>query len=157
MPRAYSEDLHRRIVADTNQELSIRVVAKQYSVSPSFVSKLTRVWRRKGSVASHQIGGYKQHALAEHAKSIRRQLAEQTDLTLVEVRDWAQTVLSVRVYRSAVDRFLRSLGYRYKKTLRASEQDVLMSPRPAQPGRSGNQPAIPHVWSFWMKRARRRT
>ena len=115
MPRAYSEDLRRRVVADTDQGLSIRAVAKKYSVSPSFVSKLTRVWRCEGSVASRQIGGYKRHALAEHAEAIRRQLAEQTDMTLVELRDWAQAVLSVRVHLSSVDRFLRSLGYRYKK------------------------------------------
>ena len=116
MPRAYSEDLRRRVVADTDQGLSIRAVAPKYSGSPSFVSKLTRVWRREGSVASRQIGGYKQHALAEYAEAIRRQLAEQTDMTLVELRDWAQTVLSVRVHLSSADRFLRSLGYRYKKT-----------------------------------------
>lgn len=114
MPRAYSEDLRRRVVADTDQGLSIRAVAHKYSVSPSFVSKLTRVWRREGSVASRQMGGYKRHALAEHAEAIRRQLAEQTAMTLVELRDWAQTVLSVRVHLSSVDRFLRSLGYRYK-------------------------------------------
>lgn len=115
MPRAYSEDLRRRVVADTDQGLSIRAVAQKYTVSPSFVSKLTRRWRREGSVASRQIGGYKRHALAEHAEAIRRQLAEQTDMTLVELRDWAQAVLSVRVHLSSVDRFLRSLGYRYKK------------------------------------------
>ena len=84
MPRAYSEDLRRRVVADTDQGLSMRAVAQKYSVSPSFVSKLTRMWRREGSVASRQIGGDKRHALAEHAEAIRRQLAEQTDLTWVE-------------------------------------------------------------------------
>ena len=115
MPRAYSEDLRRRVVADMDQGLSIRAVAQKYSVSPSFVSKLTRMWRREGSVASRQIGGYKRHALAEHAEAISRQLAEQTDMTLVELRDWAQAVLSVRVHLSSVDRVLRSLGYRYKK------------------------------------------
>lgn len=115
MPRAYSEDLRRRVVADTDQGLSLRAVAEKYSVSPSFVSKLTRVWRREGSVASRQVGGYKRHALAEHADAIRRQLAEQNGMTLVELRDWAQTALDVRVHISSVDRFVRSLGYRYKK------------------------------------------
>ncbi len=41
MPRAYSEDLRHRVVADTATGLSIRAVAAKYSVSPSFVSKLT--------------------------------------------------------------------------------------------------------------------
>ena len=41
MPKAYSEDLRRRVVADTDKGLSIRAVADKYSVSPSFVSKIT--------------------------------------------------------------------------------------------------------------------
>ena len=122
MPRAYSEDLRRRVVVDTDQGLSMRAVAEKYSVSFSFVSKLTRVWRREGSVASRQVGGDKRHALAEHADAIRRQLAEENGMTLVELRDWAQAALDVRVHRSSVDRVVRSLGYRDKKTLRASEQ-----------------------------------
>lgn len=115
MPRAYSEDLRRRVVADTDTGLSMRAVAKKYSVSPSFVSKLTRMGRREGSVASRRVGGYKRYALAGHADAIRHQLAEQNDLTLVELRDWAQTALDVCVHLSSVDRFVRSLGYRYKK------------------------------------------
>lgn len=115
MPRAYSEDLRRRVVADTDKGLSMRAVAEKYSVSPSFVSQLTRRWRREGSVASRQIGGYKRHALAEHADAIRRQLAEQNGMTLVELRDWAQAALDVHVHFSSVDRFVRLLGYRYKK------------------------------------------
>jgi len=115
MPRAYSEDWRRRVVADTDRGLSMRAVADTYSVSPSFVSTLTRQWRRERSVASRQIGGYKRHALAEHADAIRRQLAEQNGMTLVELRDWAQTALDVCVHLSSVDRFVRSLGYRYKK------------------------------------------
>jgi transposase len=114
MPRASSEDLRRRVVADTDQGLSLRAVAETYSVSPSFVSQLTRVWRREGSVASRQVGGYKRPALAEHADAIRRQLAEQNGMTLVEWRDWVQAALDVRGHLSSVDRFVRSLGDRYK-------------------------------------------
>lgn len=51
MPKAYSEDLRRRVVADTDKGLSIRAVADKYSVSPSFVSKITCLWRREGSVS----------------------------------------------------------------------------------------------------------
>jgi transposase len=47
MPRAYSEDLRRRVVADVDKGLSIRAVADKYSVSPSFVSKITCLWRQR--------------------------------------------------------------------------------------------------------------
>lgn len=56
MPKAYSEDLRRRVVADTDKGLSIRAVANKYSVSPSFVSKITCLWRQEGSVSPRRIG-----------------------------------------------------------------------------------------------------
>lgn len=115
MPRAYAEDVRRRVVADTDQGLSMRVVAEKYSVSPSFVSKLTRLWRREGSVASRQVGGYQRDARAEHADASRHHLAEQNGLTRGELRDGAQTALDVCAHLSSVDRFVRSLGYRYNK------------------------------------------
>ena len=67
MPRAYSGDLHRRIVADADKGLSIGAVADKYSVSPSFVSKITCLWRQEGSVSPRRIGGYRRHALQAHA------------------------------------------------------------------------------------------
>ncbi|MBN9132892.1 MAG: IS630 family transposase, partial [Nitrosospira multiformis] len=39
------------------------------------------------------------------------------------MRDWIEETLGTRVHISSVDRFIRSLGYNYKKTLRASEQE----------------------------------
>ncbi|SFU76252.1 helix-turn-helix domain-containing protein [Nitrosospira multiformis] len=51
MPRAYSEDLRRRVVADADKGLSIRAVADKYSVSPSFVSKITCLWRQDDEAA----------------------------------------------------------------------------------------------------------
>jgi len=58
MPRACSEDLRHRVVADVDKGLSIRAVADKYSVSPSFVSKTTCLWRQEGSVSPRRIGGY---------------------------------------------------------------------------------------------------
>ena len=115
MPKAYSEDLRRRIVADTGKGLSIRAVAGKYSVSPSFVSKITSLWRQKKSVRSKRVGGYKRHALDKHADAIKRKLAGDKGITLQDLRDWAFEALGVRVHISSVDRFVRSLGYSYKK------------------------------------------
>ncbi len=115
MPRAYSEDLRRRIVADTGKGLSIRAVADKYSVSPSFVSKITSLWRQEGSIRAKRVGGYKRHVLAPHAGAVRRKLAGSKGATLQELRDWAFETLGVRVHISSIDRFVRSLGYSYKK------------------------------------------
>jgi len=115
MPKAYSEDLRRRIVADTDKGLSIRAVADKYSVSPSFVSKITCLWRRDASVAARRIGGYKRHALHKYADAVESKLAENKGITLQELRDWVFKTFGVFVHISSIDRFIRSLGYSYKK------------------------------------------
>ena len=115
MPKAYSEDLRRRVVADTDKGLSIRAVADKYSVSPSFVSKITCLWNQEGSVSPRRIGGYRRHALEAHAAKVKGKLLEDKDITLAELRDWIEETLGVRVHVSSVDRFIRSLGYSYKK------------------------------------------
>ncbi|BBL34057.1 hypothetical protein Nstercoris_01854 [Nitrosomonas stercoris] len=115
MPKAYSEDLRWRVVADTEKGLSIRAVADKYSVSPSFVSKITCLWRREGSVSPRKIGGYRRHALSAHAAEVKGKLLEDKDITLAQLRDWIEETLGVRVHVSSVDRFIRSLGYSYKK------------------------------------------
>jgi len=115
MPRAYSEDLRRRVVADVDKGLSIRAVADKYSVSPSFVSKTTCLWRQEGSVSPRRIGGYRPHALKAHVALVRGKLLEDKGITLRELRDWIEETLGVRVHISSVDRFIRSLGYSYKK------------------------------------------
>lgn len=115
MPKAYSEDLRRRVVADTEKGLSISAVADKYSVSPSFVSKITCLWRREGSVSPRKIGGYRRHVLRAHGAEVKGKLLEDKDITLAELRDWIEETLGVRVHVSSVDRFIRSLGYSYKK------------------------------------------
>jgi transposase len=115
MPRAYSEDLRRRVVADVDKGLSIRAAANKYSVSPSFVSKITCRWKQEGSVSPRRIGGYRPHALKAHAALVRGKLLEDKGITLVQLRDWIEETVGVRVHISSVDRFIRSLGYSYKK------------------------------------------
>lgn len=115
MPRAYSEDLRRRIVADTDQGGSIRAIAAKYSVSPSFVSKISCLWRQSGSVRAKQVGGHKRHALKPHADAIKRQLDKHKDITLQELRHWVEENFNLRVHVSSVNRFVRALGYSYKK------------------------------------------
>ncbi len=115
MPKTYSDDLRRRIVTDTAKGLSIRAVADKYSVSPSFVSKVSSVWRREKRISARRRGGHKRHALNAHAGAIKRKLAENKGITLQELRDWAIETFSICVHISSVDRFVRSLGYSYKK------------------------------------------
>lgn len=115
MPKTYSEDIRRRVSKDAEKGLSIRAIAEKYSVSPSFVSRISRMWREEGSVAARERGGYKRHALHTKEDAVRRKLAGDRGITLQELRDWAEETLGICVHISSVDRFVRALGYSYKK------------------------------------------
>jgi transposase len=115
MPKTYSDDLRRRVAKDAGKGLNIRAIAEKYSVSPSFVSRVSRLWREKGNVSARQRGGYKRHALQGQEEAVRHKLSENRGITLQELRDWAEETLGIRVHASSVDRFVRALGYSYKK------------------------------------------
>jgi transposase len=115
MPKTYSEDIRRRVAKDAEKGLTVRAIAEKYSVSPSFVSRMSSMWRKEGSVTARQRGGYKRHALHAQEAAVRRKLGENRGITLQELRDWAEDVLGIRAHVSSVDRFVRSLGYSYKK------------------------------------------
>lgn len=51
-----SQKAGERVMVDTTKGLSIRTVANKYSVSPSFVSKITCRWKQEGSVSPRRMG-----------------------------------------------------------------------------------------------------
>jgi putative transposase len=80
-------DLRKRIVAAVEGGLSRRAAAGRVAVSESCAIKLVRHWKRTGSVAPAQIGGYKRCALAYHEALVRSLVAARNDQTLGELRE----------------------------------------------------------------------
>ena len=128
-----SKDLRERIVRTVEGGGSRRATAERFRVSVSCVIKLMQRWRRTGSVAPGQMGGWKDYALADHEALVRVLIAERPDLTLEELRD-ALAERGIRVGRSSIDRFLKARELTYKKS---------RSTRPSRAGRT------------WRRRARR--
>jgi hypothetical protein len=64
-----------------------------------------------------KFGGYKGYALAKYADRIRRWIAKQPDLTLLELQARLAKI-GVKVAVSLVFRFLRHLGLTFKKRAR---------------------------------------
>jgi transposase len=114
MARPFSEDLRQRIVAAVESGGSRRATAKHFAVSVSCVIKLMQRWRQTGSVAPGQMGGWKDYALAEHEEVVRALVSATADMTLDELRD-ALAKQEIHVGRSAIRRFLLSLGLTLKK------------------------------------------
>ena len=114
MARPLSEDLRARLVAAVEGGASCRSAAKHFAVSVSCVIKLLQRWRRTGSVAPGQMGGWKDYALAEHEKQVRGLVKATADMTLDELRD-ALAEKEIHVGRSAIRRFLLARGFTLKK------------------------------------------
>lgn len=134
MARPFSKDLRERIVSAVDGGLSRRAAARQFTVSVSCVIKLVQRWRRQGTVAPGQMGGWKDHALAEHEELVRSLVATRPDLTLDELRD-ALARDGIRIGRSSVRRFLLARGLTLKKRRSAPPSRTgPTSPRRARPG-----------------------
>ena len=114
MPRAYSNDLRRKVVAHVEQGNSCRRTAALFQVSVSFVIKLMQRVRCRGDVSPDQIGGYKTTVLAEHEAWIRARVAETSEITLAELVE-GLAEKGVASSPAAMARYLIRLGLTRKK------------------------------------------
>jgi len=122
MAKPYSEDLRRRVVEAIDGGATIPDAAEQCGVSICSVVRFLKLHRDTGRVSAAKFGGYKEFVLAAHEEVVRNLIAEQPDITLAELKiRLAKKKVSVR--KSAISRFLIHLKLRFKKSLRAAEQD----------------------------------
>lgn len=115
MAKPYSMDLRERVVREVEAGGSVRTVAETFSVSPSFVVKLARSWRRSGSLAAKPQGGDRRSAPMEaRAAWLLELIATTPDLTLEEIRArLSEQGLSVVTF--SVWRFFDRHGISFKK------------------------------------------
>ncbi|MGZ8902075.1 MAG: helix-turn-helix domain-containing protein [Methylobacter sp.] len=123
MPRPYSEDLRLRVVQAVESGQTTREVGELFEVSPGFVSRVHQLWRHTGGVQSKPIGGYRRAILEPYADVLIEQLSKRPSMTLKKLQSWLESEQSRPIPIPAIDKFLRQkLGYRYKKTVVANEQ-----------------------------------
>jgi transposase len=133
MGKPYADDLRRVVVRLIDEGHSRPEVAELCGISLSSVGRYIRRYRATGSVSADKFGGYKDYALRKYAERVKRWIAKQPDLTLLEL----QTRLAeagVKVAASSVFRFLRHLGLTYKKSPARG--------RTRPPGRGRHAPAL---------------
>ena len=117
MPRPYSNDLRERVVRGVEGGASCRQAAARFDVSVSFVVKLMQRWRQRATVAPDRFGGGKTSPLLVHADRVRALVAANPDMTIAQMRGELAGA-GVGTSRSAIGRFLLSLGLTRKKRLR---------------------------------------
>jgi transposase len=115
MGKPYADDLRLVVVRLVEEGYSRPEVAELSGISLSSVGRYIRRYRATGSVSADKFGGYKEFALAKYAERIKRWIARQPDLTLLELQARLAST-GVKVAASSVFRFLRHLGLTYKKS-----------------------------------------
>jgi transposase len=114
MPRPLSADLRERLVRAVSSGSSRNAAAKKFEVSVSAVIKLLQRWKATGSYKPAQMGGYRKPLLGAHVDRVRELLAEKPDMSIAELQK-RLAAIGIRVGHSSIGRFLRQLGYTYKK------------------------------------------
>lgn len=115
MGKPYADDLRLVAVRLIEEGHTRPEVAELCGISLSTVGRFIRRYRATGSVSADKFGGYKGYALAKHSARIRRWIAAQPDLTLLELQARLAKV-GVQVGASSIFRFLRHLGLTFKKS-----------------------------------------
>ena len=79
-------------------------------------------WRKTGSLEPGQVGGQKKRKLADHEAWLHDVMTAEPDITLAELRDRLAD-RGIEISRQSINDTLHALGYRYKKTAHAVEQE----------------------------------
>jgi transposase len=140
MGRAFSDDLRRRIAtASERGEGSCRVLAKRFGVSWEYVRKVRQQLKRTGRITRQPQSRYGVPSrLSEPVKARMLALVEaQADITIDELREKIKADVGVRASWSSVQRWVKRLGLRLKKsrstpasgTPKRTRNDAESSPR----------------------------
>jgi transposase len=114
MGKPYSEELRRSVIQAIESGHTYEEAAELCGVSVSSVSRFLTRWRRTGSVKPEKFGGYKGYALELHRSRITQWVGAQPDITLSELQA-RLAKQKVAVSQTAIFRFLRHLGFTFKK------------------------------------------
>lgn len=123
MPKAYSLDLRERVAGFVEAGHSRHAAAARFGVSVSFAVKLMKAWRASGSLKPKPGGGRRHAKLEPHRSFLLARVAEKDDITMPELAAALHGATGVQVAPASLSRWLIRNGYRFKKTLLASEQD----------------------------------
>ncbi|WP_298723028.1 IS630 family transposase [uncultured Ferrovibrio sp.] len=122
MVRPYSLDLRERVVARVAAGETCRKVAATFGVSVASVVKWSQRYRATGSPAAKRMGNTRPLLLLAERDWVLGRIAEKSDITLQDLVDELRAAGKRGSYGS-VWRFLKAEGIRFKKSLRASEQE----------------------------------
>ena len=145
MPRCYSGDLRERVIEAVEKGASRREAAEHFDVSVSSAIKWLQRWHESKSAAPKPRGG-SVSPLEEFAAQILALVAEQPDLTLLEIVAKLRKQ-RIRTSRSSLWRFLDRHDITLeKKACKPPSGSAPMWPAPADAGCGRRACLIPPDW-----------
>ena len=112
MPGAYSTDLRERVLVAVEAGEPADVVAEAFMIGRALVYRWIAAARDEGRRAPKPMGGGPQPIMRDEVEvTLRRLLAANNQLTLVECRDQLAAETGVRVTPWTVGRALRRLDW----------------------------------------------
>jgi len=154
--KTLSLDLRERIVSAYDERQGTREeVAKRFRVSLGMVKKLLQQRRKTKDLGPrHRYSGRKAKVLPEYRDKLKKLVAEQADLTLVEIK--AKLAMSCTI--QAVHYALIALGLTYKKRRSTPpNKTARTSPKRARNGRPAKANSKPAGSSSSTNQRPRRT
>jgi transposase len=99
MPKPYSNDLRKRLVAAVEGGLSRHQAAAQFEVSPSTAVNWVKRARQTGSVEPGQMGGHRPRAIRGADEAWLSARLRERDFTLRGlVVDWSEPLCSATIW-----------------------------------------------------------
>lgn len=114
MVRAYSLDLHERVVAALGVDDSCRVVASRFSVLVATVVRRGQRQRETGSPAPGKYGAHKRHRVELHRNLAHRLVAARPDQPVGELREELMAH-GIELNPESIRRFLHAEALSFKK------------------------------------------
>lgn len=115
MTKSISNDLRKRIIDLVKEGFSAREAGHRFKVSPSFATKLVKRFRETGIYYPKKRGGYRSLSLLPFENDIISLVEAHPDWSEVSYTKYLQEKHNITVSRATLGKFLRHLGYRYKK------------------------------------------
>ena len=117
MSAALPSELRARFREYLEEGLSGRAAAARLKLSAATGVRWQRKWRETGSVAPGAQGRpLGQGKLAAHRVFLEELVAQDGDITLPELSGALEAATGIVAHSASVGRFLRKLGYTYKKS-----------------------------------------
>src|SRR6202158_5520940 len=119
----YSNDLRVRVIRVVEGGVAARAAARQFVIGDATAIRWVKRWRETGSFEARSVRGQSRSPLKKHENWLLELVRGEPDLTLEEIQRRLLEERQQKAGLGSVWRFFDRHGTRFKKSVRAAEQD----------------------------------